>query len=147
MVKEDTKWMNIAIIEALKAESKGEIPVGAVIVKDNKIIASGHNEPISKNDPTAHAEIKVIRQAGKKLKNYRLMGTTLYVTLEPCSMCFGAIMHARIDRIVFGAYDFKGGACDSYSDLKIFNHKVIITGGILESNCREILHSFFKQRR
>ena len=143
----DKKFMLRAIELSKNSIEDGGGPFGCVIVKDGVIIAEGKNQVAIKNDPTAHAEIKVIRQAGKKLKNYRLMGTTLYVTLEPCSMCFGAIMHARIDRIVFGAYDFKGGACDSYSDLKIFNHKVIITGGILESNCREILHSFFKQRR
>ena len=146
----DEKWMQIAIQEALTAENAGEVPVGAVIVNDGKVIAKAHNEPISKNDPTAHAEIQVLRAAGETQKNYRLVGSTLYVTLEPCAMCFGAMIHARINRIVFGAYDHKSGACGSYIDLqneKFFNHKIQITGGILEQRCKELLFSFFKNRR
>ena len=149
-MNEDEKWMSIAISEALDAENEDEIPVGAVLVKNDVLIAQAHNQPISQNDPTAHAEVQVIRKAGKKQKNYRLVGTTLYVTLEPCVMCLGAIMHARIDRIVFGAYDFKTGVCVSCEDLKnskIFNHEIIISGGVLESNCSQILQSFFKLRR
>ena len=149
-MNEDEKWMKIAIIEANLAKNENEIPVGAVLVKNGKLISQAHNQPISTNDATAHAEIQVIRNAGKKKKNYRLIGTTLYVTLEPCSMCLGAIIHARIDRIVFGAYDNKVGVSGSYKNLKDkknFNHVITITGGVLEDNCKKILHSFFKVRR
>ena len=103
----DEKWMSLAIKQAIKAEEEGEVPVGAVLVKDGTIIEKAHNQPISTNDATAHAEIQLLRAAGKKKKNYRLTGTTLYVTLEPCAMCFGAMMHARIERIVYGANDPK----------------------------------------
>ena len=146
----DEKWMKLALQEAIKAENEGEIPVGAVLVKDGIVIATAHNQPISRNDATAHAEIQLLRFAGKKLENYRLTDTTLYVTLEPCAMCFGAIIHARIDRIVYGAYDPKTGVCGSYTDfrsLSCFKHKVRITGGILNKECSHILHAFFKLRR
>ena len=146
----DEKWMQIAIEEALRAQRKGEVPVGAVLIKDGSLIAKAHNEPISKNDPTAHAEIQVLRKASELQKNYRLLESTIYVTLEPCAMCFGAMVHARIDRIVFGAYDYKSGVCGSCIDLqneKFFNHRVITTGGILEHTCKELLYSFFKSRR
>jgi tRNA(adenine34) deaminase len=146
----DEKWMQIAIQEALKAEKAGEVPVGAILVNDGKVIAKAHNEPILKNDPTAHAEIQALRTAGEIQKNYRLVDSTLYVTLEPCAMCFGAMIHARINRIVFGAYDHKSGVCGSCIDLqneKFFNHKISITGGILEQRCKELLYSFFKNRR
>ncbi len=149
-MNDDEKWMKIAIIEANLAKSENEIPVGAVLVENGKLISQAHNQPISTNDATAHAEIQVIRNAGKKQKNYRLIGTTLYVTLEPCLMCLGAMIHARIDRVVFGAYDNKIGVCESFKNLKNekkFNHNISITGGILEDNCKEILHSFFKVRR
>ena len=149
-MNEDEKWMQIAIIEANLAKSQDEVPVGAVLVKNGQLISQGHNQPISTNDPTAHAEIQVIRNAGKKQKNYRLVGTTLYVTLEPCAMCLGAMMHARIDRIFFGAYDPKTGVCGSCGDLSnanFFKHKIDIKGGILENDCKELLHSFFQLRR
>ena len=149
-MNEDEKWMQIAIIEANLAKSEDEVPVGAVLVKNGQLISQGHNQPISTNDPTAHAEIQVIRNAGKKQKNYRLVGTTLYVTLEPCAMCLGAMMHARIDRIFFGAYDPKTGVCGSCGDLSnanFFKHKIDIKGGILENECKELLHSFFQLRR
>ena len=149
-MNEDEKWMQIAIIEANLAKSEDEVPVGAVLVKKGQLISQSHNQPISKNDPTAHAEIQVIRNAGKKQKNYRLVGTTLYVTLEPCAMCLGAMMHARIDRIFFGAYDTKTGVCGSCGDLSnanFFKHKIDIKGGILENECKELLDSFFKLRR
>ena len=147
---EDEKWMQIAIQEAIKAEMAGEVPVGAILIKDGHLIAKAHNQPISTNDATAHAEIQLIRNGGMSQDNYRLTGTSLYVTLEPCVMCLGAMIHARINRIVFGAYDLKSGACGSCIDLqneKLFNHKISITGGILEQRCKEILHSFFKSRR
>tara|TARA_B110000008_G_scaffold243434_1_gene252498 strand:- start:1156 stop:1605 length:450 start_codon:yes stop_codon:yes gene_type:complete len=146
----DKKWMQIAIHEATKAEEEGEVPVGAVLVKDEQLIAKAHNQPISNKDATAHAEIQLIRAAGKELQNYRLNGSTLYVTLEPCAMCFGAIIHARVSRIVFGAYDPKTGVCGSSVDLtnsNCFKHKVNITKGILESECSTLLQAFFKSRR
>ena len=146
----DEKWMEIALTQARKAENQGEVPVGALIIKNNKIIGKAFNQPIYKNDPTAHAEIQVIRKVGKKLNNYRLINTTLYVTLEPCSMCLGAIIHSRIARIVFGAYDLNAKKCKSCEDLKNtnFNEQTpSITGGILESQCKEILQKFFSERR
>jgi len=102
-MNEDEKWMSLALDQAIKAEEDGEVPIGAILVKDGLVVARAHNQPISTNDASAHAEIQLIRAAGKKLKNYRLTGTSLYVTLEPCAMCLGAIMHARIERVVFGA--------------------------------------------
>ena len=149
-MSEDEKWMKIAISEANLAVNKGEIPVGAILIQDGKLIAKAHNKPILNHDPTAHAEVEVLRKAGKKLKNYRLARSTLYVTLEPCAMCLGAIMHARIERIVFGASDPKTGVCGSKADLTseaFFTHKVKVDGGVLEKENKEILQSFFKSRR
>jgi len=146
----DEKWMAISIQEALKAEVEGEVPVGAVLVKDGVLIAKAHNQTISTNDATAHAEIQLLRSAGKKQKNYRLINTSIYVTLEPCAMCLAAMMHARIAQIIFGAYDSKTGVCGSCGDLSkanFFNHKMIISGGVLENKCKELLQSFFKSRR
>ena len=149
-MNEDEKWMQLAIQEAIKAEKEGEVPVGSVLVKDGVLIAKAHNQPISKNDATAHAEIQLIRFAGKELQNYRLNESTLFVTLEPCAMCFGAMIHARIERLVFGASDFKSGVCGSTIDLSlesIFNHQISISGGVLELECKDILQSFFQLRR
>tara|TARA_B110000008_G_C16587194_1_gene410834 strand:+ start:65 stop:523 length:459 start_codon:yes stop_codon:yes gene_type:complete len=149
-MNKDEKWMKIAMDEANLAMDENEIPVGAVLVKNDKLIAQSHNQPINKNDPTAHAEIKLLRKAGEQLKNYRLVGSTLYVTLEPCAMCFGAMIHARIKRIVFGARDRKTGVCGSCINLneeKFFNHKISITSGILEKESQDLLRSFFKSRR
>jgi len=149
-MNEDEKWMYLAIKQAIKAEQEGEVPVGAVLVKDGLLIAKAHNQPIIKNDPTAHAEIQLLRTAGKKLKNYRLTGTSLYVTLEPCAMCLGAIMHARIDRIIFGAHDPKTDACGSSENLvgtNYFNHKIDVTSGVLEGQCKKLLQLFFSLRR
>jgi tRNA(adenine34) deaminase len=146
----DEKWMYVAISEAILAKNEGEIPVGSVLIQNDQLIAKAHNQPILNHDPTAHAEIEVLRKAGKKLKNYRLTGSTLYVTLEPCAMCLGAIMHARIDRIVFGASDSKTGVCGSKTNLDskaFFNHKVKIDGGVLEEESKAILQSFFKSKR
>lgn len=146
----DEKWMKIAIEEAHLAMKENEIPVGAVLVQNNRLIAQAHNEPIKDNDPTAHAEIKVLRKAGRKLQNYRMPNTTLYVTLEPCTMCFGAIIHSRIERLVFGASDPKSGVCGSSLNLSLkdfFNHQIIVSKGILENECKNILQSFFKLRR
>ena len=147
---DNEKWMDLAIKQAIKAEKEGEVPIGAVLVKDELLIAKAHNQPITKNDATAHAEIQLLRNAGKKLQNYRLTGSTLYVTLEPCAMCFGAMIHARIERIVFGAYDPKTGVCGSSEDLtnaNCFKHKINITGGVSERQCSQLLQAFFKSRR
>ena len=146
----DEKWMNIAINEAKLAMKENEIPVGSVLVQNEKIIAQAHNQPIKNNDPTAHAEIQLLRKAGKEKENYRLVNSTLYVTLEPCAMCFGAMIHARIERIVFGATDPKTGVCGSCIDLNnesFFNHKIAITGGILDKECSDLLRLFFKSKR
>ena len=146
----DEKWMSLAIKQAIKANNEGEVPIGAVLVKDGQLIAQAHNQPISTNDATAHAEIQLLRVAGKYQKNYRLIDTTIYVTLEPCAMCLGAMMHARIARMVFGASDPKTGVCGSRADLtteSFFNHEMQISGGILEKECKELLQSFFKSRR
>ena len=147
---EDEKWMQIAIQQAIKAEKEGEVPVGAVLVKDGLVIAKAHNQPISTNDATAHAEIQLIRAAGKIQGNYRLTGTTLYVTLEPCAMCLGAMMHARIKRIVYGAHDPKTGVCGSSENLidaNCFNHKIDLVSGVLENECKYLLKKFFISRR
>jgi len=149
-MNEDVKWMQMAIQEAIKADKEGEVPVGAVLTKDGQLIAKAHNRPILSHDATAHAEIQLLRAAGKKLENYRLNDTTLYVTLEPCAMCFGAIMQARVKRIVFGSHDPKTGVCGSCIDLtdsNCFKHKISITGGILKNECSQILQTFFKLRR
>jgi tRNA(adenine34) deaminase len=149
-MNEDEKWMGLALEQARKAEEEGEVPVGAVLVKDGLLIAKAHNQPISTNDPTAHAEIQLLRAAGKKLKNYRLTGTSLYVTLEPCAMCLGAIMHARVEHVVFGAYDPKTGVCGSSENLmdaNCFNHKIDLVSGVLENESKQLLKNFFNSRR
>jgi tRNA-adenosine deaminase (EC 3.5.4.-) len=146
----DEKWMALAIEQAKLAEKIDEVPVGAVLVQDNQLIVSAHNQPISNNDPTAHAEIQLLRKAGKELNNYRLPNTTLYATLEPCTMCLGAMIHARISRIVFGAYDEKTGVCGSCQDLstsECFNHSIETEGGVLADECKQLLQKFFKKRR
>ena len=127
-----------------------EIPVGAVLVKDSVVIGEGWNQPIYANDPGAHAEMIALKQGGAKLGNYRLPGTTLYVTLEPCAMCAGAMVHARIDRLVFGAFDPKSGAAGSVFNIVAadkLNHRIAYQGGVLESECAELLQKFFAARR
>jgi len=149
-MNEDKKWMSLALEQARKAEEMGEVPVGSILVKDGLLIAKAHNQPISTNDATAHAEIQVLRAAGKKLKNYRLTGTSLYVTLEPCAMCLGAIMHARVERVVFGAHDPKTGVCgssESLLDANCFNHKINLVSGVLENESKQLLKNFFISRR
>jgi tRNA(adenine34) deaminase len=146
----DEQWMWHALRMAQRAEQHGEVPVGAILVKNQLCIAEGWNQPIQLNDPTAHAEMQAIRKAGQAVQNYRLIDSTLYVTLEPCVMCMGAIAHARIKRLVFGAYDPKRGAvCHALqlSEAPFLNHKVEWLGGVLEQNCAEILTDFFKSRR
>jgi len=150
MSKTHEKWMKLALEQARLAQAMSEVPVGAVLVQDDQLIASAHNQPISSNDPTAHAEIQLLRAAGKTLNNYRLPNTTLYVTLEPCTMCLGAMIHARVSRVVFGAYDQKTGVCGSCTDLstsQCFNHSIEIEGGVLANDCKQLLQEFFKKRR
>lgn len=146
----DEKWMQLALAQAKLAQAIGEVPVGAVLVKGNRLIASAHNQPIFNHDPTAHAEIQLLRAAGGKLDNYRLPNSTLYVTLEPCTMCFGAMIHARISRLVFGATDEKTGVCGSCLDLSnsdCFNHTIHIQAGVLKQECATLLSVFFKKCR
>jgi len=143
-------FMEIALEEAQKSFEKDEVPVGAISVLNNKIIARSHNLSINNNDPSAHAEINVIRETCKSIKNYRCPGVRIFVTLEPCAMCYSALVHSRVSEIVFGAYDFKTGVCGSCLDFSkniSFNHKPIINGGILEKKCSEILKSFFYLKR
>jgi len=149
-VVDDIYWMSKALEFAQKAGLGGEVPVGAVLVKDNSFIAGGANRPIGNSDPTAHAEIVALRQAATELNNYRLPGTTLYVTLEPCIMCIGAIIHARVSRLVIGASDPKSGAVYSVYNIggdNLLNHTIEIENGVLEEECRDVLKSFFKARR
>jgi len=142
--------MRLALHEAQKSIEAHEVPVGAIIVMNGEVISKSHNKSISQNDPTSHAEINVLRNAANKVGNYRLTGATLYVTLEPCAMCYGAIVHSRIPRLVFGAYDPKTGVCGSSIKLHeqaCFNHLPEILGGVLEEDCSLILKDFFKERR
>lgn len=146
----DIEHIHRALKLAHIAAAMGEVPVGSVIVKDDSIVAEGANRSITDHDPTAHAEIIALRNAGKQFKNYRLPDMTLYVTLEPCIMCMGAIIHARIRRLVFGAYDPKTGAavsCYAIGSDTILNHKLDITGGIYETECSELLKDFFRNKR
>ena len=142
--------MRYAFRLAQIAEQQGEVPVGAIVVKDDQCIAEGWNSSIATHDPTAHAEVMALRKAGLALENYRLPGATLYVTLEPCVMCMGAISHARVERLVFGAFDPKRGAvCHalSLSDASFLNHRINWVGGVLEIDCSELLRDFFRARR
>ncbi len=146
----DSAWMRYAIRLAQRAEDCGEVPVGAVLVKHDQCIAEGWNSVIANHDPTAHAEIVALRQAGRVLENYRLINTTLYVTLEPCVMCMGAIVQARVERLVFGAFDPKRGAvCHALSltDAAFLNHRVQWQGGVLEEECSILLKDFFRAKR
>lgn len=144
-------WMRHALMLAARAADAGEVPVGAVLVRDDAIIGEGWNRPIGNHDPTAHAEIQALRDAASRVGNYRLPNSTLYVTLEPCPMCAGAIVHARVARVIYGATDPKGGACGSVFDLlpsdQRFNHRTDCIGGVLETECGEILRAFFRARR
>jgi tRNA(adenine34) deaminase len=146
----DRQFMQQAIEQAQLAAIAGEVPVGAVLVRDGQVISKAFNKPITNHDPSAHAEMLVLRQAALAEQNYRLPGTTLYVTLEPCAMCVGAMLHARVDRIVFGAPDPKTGAAGSVVDLfaiKQINHQTSIEGGIMGDECGQLLKNFFKERR
>lgn len=147
---EDRRFMQRAMELANHAESEGEVPVGALLVKDGEIIAEGWNQSIGHHDATAHAEMQVIRKAGQSLENYRLLDTTLYVTLEPCPMCAGALLHSRVKRIVFGAPDLKAGAAGTVLNLfesQASYHYADVESGLLEAECRHQLQAFFKRRR
>ena len=146
----DSARMREALRLAVRAAERGEVPVGALVVKDGKIIGRGYNAPITSKDPTAHAEIQALREASAALGNYRLEGCSLYVTLEPCAMCAGAIMHARIARLIYGAADPKTGACGSVIDLfaeKRLNHHAEVNGGVLADEAGRLLSEFFAARR
>jgi tRNA(adenine34) deaminase len=145
----DERWMRRALELARQAVWAGEVPVGAVVVRDGVEVAGGANAPIASNDPTAHAEIVAMRQAAAALGNYRLAGTTLYVTLEPCAMCVGALVQARVERVVFGAPDPKAGALGSVFDLNTgaLNHRFAATSGVLAAECAGLLQTFFRARR
>jgi tRNA(adenine34) deaminase len=147
---QDEDFMRMAIAQATEAANLDEVPVGAEVVKDGIVIGQGRNAPISLNDPTAHAEIQAMREAAQHLGNYRLVGCTLYVTLEPCAMCSGAIQHTRISKLVYGASDSKTGCCGSVIDLMAeqkLNHHCEVTRGVLAEECGELLSNFFRQRR
>jgi tRNA(adenine34) deaminase len=146
----DEYWMARALSLAHRAAEVGEVPVGAVLVQNGEIIGQGYNQPISASDPTAHAEIIALRQAAEKLKNYRLPGTTLYATLEPCAMCAGAMIQARVGRMVFGAGDSRHGACGSVFNVlqsDIINHQTEIKAGVLADDCAALLRIFFRRKR
>jgi tRNA(adenine34) deaminase len=146
----DDDFMQLALEQAQHAWALGEVPVGAVVVKDGQVVAVGYNQPIGRHDPTAHAEIVALRAAAEKLGNYRLPGCELFVTLEPCAMCSGAMMHARLARVVFGAPDPKTGACGSLIDLfanEQLNHHTEVVGGVLAEQASSMLKGFFAERR
>jgi tRNA(adenine34) deaminase len=146
----DADWMSQAIAQARLAEAAGEVPVGAVLVLNGECIAAAYNCPITTNDPSAHAEIAVLRAGAKALGNYRLLDCTLYVTLEPCAMCAGAMVHARVKRVVYGASDAKAGAVSSQLSLldqAFLNHRVLHEGGVMAAECGALLSEFFKKKR
>ena len=146
----DHYWMQAAVKLAETAALKGEVPVGALLVLDDQEMGRGYNQPIGEHDPTAHAEIMALREGAKAMRNYRLVNTTLYVTLEPCMMCLGAIVHARVKRLVFGAFDARAGAVQSafqLADSSHLNHRVQCAGGLLAEKCGSLLTEFFRARR
>jgi tRNA(adenine34) deaminase len=146
----DQAFMRAALERAAEAGRRGEVPVGAVVVIDDAIAGEGFNQPIATHDPTAHAEIVALRDAGRRLGNYRLTGATLYVTIEPCQMCVGAMVHARIGRLVFGAREPKAGAIESAMrahEHPSLNYRMTATGGVLEEECRQVMQAFFEARR
>ncbi len=149
--QDDVRFMRRALELAQRASGEGEVPVGALVVLNGEIVGEGWNRPIVSRDPTAHAEVVALRDAASRLENYRLCGTTLYVTLEPCPMCAGAIVHARVERVVYAALDPKGGAAGSVFDLlptdERFNHSVLVEQGPLAEECGAVLRNFFRQRR
>jgi tRNA(adenine34) deaminase len=147
---DDAAWMELALEQAALAAAVGEVPVGALVIKDGEIIGRGHNRNLLDDDPTAHAEIVALRQAAARLGNHRLIGCTMVATIEPCSMCAGALIHARLARLVFGASDPKAGAAGSVLQVinhPGLNHRMEITAGVLASKCSEVLQDFFRQKR
>jgi len=147
---EDVRWMHAALREAQRASAEGEVPVGAVVVYQGRLVARAHNRPIHLSDPTAHAEVLALRRAARKLANYRLTGCDLYVTIEPCAMCASAITHARIHRLVYGASDPKAGAAGSAFEVLNHpkaNHRVEVVTGVLKDDCSSLIHEFFRRRR
>jgi tRNA(adenine34) deaminase len=147
---DDVGFMGLALDEARRAAAAGEVPVGAVVVLNGRVIGTGHNQPIAACDPTAHAEVVALRQAARAVSNYRLLGAALYATVEPCPMCCGAVLHARLARVVYGAADPKAGAARSLyrllSDPRM-NHEVAVTGGVRSEECAALLSAFFKDKR
>ena len=146
----DELWMGQALALARRAEATGEVPVGAMLVRGGEMLGAGWNSSIGSHDPSAHAEIQALRDAARRCGNYRLIDTTLYVTLEPCLMCAGALVHARVERLVFGAYDPKAGVAGSRLDVlrsEWLNHRVRVDGGVLQAECAELLRVFFRARR
>jgi tRNA(adenine34) deaminase len=146
----DEEFMREALAEAEAAREGGEVPVGAIVVLDGEVIGRGRNMVIGSSDPTAHAEIVALREAASALNNYRLTGAALYSTIEPCAMCAGAIVHARIERLVYGAVDPKAGAVETFFQIcstDFLNHRLIVEGGILEAECRAMIQSFFREKR
>jgi tRNA(adenine34) deaminase len=146
----DERFMRAALEQALEAGGRGEVPVGAVVVVDEAIVGAGFNQPIGASDPTAHAEIVALRDAARRMGNYRIPGGTLYVTIEPCQMCVGAMVHARIARVVYGTREPRAGAIESAMrahEHPALNHRMAATGGVLETECREVIQRFFRERR
>ena len=146
----DEEFMRAALALADEARERGEVPVGAVLVMDGEILGRGFNQPVSRNDPTAHAEIVALREAGRQSGNYRLPGSTMYVTIEPCQMCVGAMVHARVARVVYGTPEPKAGAIESAMrahEHPSLNHRLEAASGVLEADCRNIIQAFFKERR
>lgn len=147
---DDETWMRDALALAEQGAAEGEVPVGALVVRDGRVLGRGWNRPISAHDPTAHAEVMALRDAARNEANYRLPGATLYVTIEPCTMCFGALMHARITRLVFGATEPRAGACVSQLRLPeqtFYNHRIEVTGGVLAEDSANLLRAFFRHKR
>ena len=147
---DDAQYMRFALNRAHEAWRRGEVPVGALVVLDGEIVGEGFNQPIETHDPTAHAEVVAMRQAAERLQNYRLTGATMYVTIEPCQMCVGAMVHARIGRLVYGTPEPKAGAIESAvraHEHPALNHRIEVTGGVLEAECREVMQAFFAERR
>jgi tRNA(adenine34) deaminase len=150
IVNPDERFMRVALEQALEGGIRGEVPVGAVVVIEDEIVGAGFNQPIGGQDPTAHAEIVALREAARRIGNYRLPGATLYVTIEPCQMCVGAMIHARVARLVFGAREPKAGAIESAMrahEHPALNHRLIATAGVLEDECREVIQRFFRDKR
>lgn len=146
----DQFFMGFALDEAQQARDFGEVPIGAVVVIDKQIVGSGHNQPIRRNDPTAHAEISALRAAAERIGNYRLIDATLYVTIEPCAMCAGAMVNARIKRLVYGAAEIRAGAVDSVFQIctnSSLNHRIEVTSGVKSEECRKLMQVFFRERR